>query len=421
MKKNNIKFFNETLYEETLENGMKVYIIPNDNVLDTFVTFTAKYGGCNYEFKYNNKFVKLPNGVAHFLEHKMFEQKNRVEPFTFFGRTGTYSNAATNYHNTYYIFAGNNNFKENLNYLLDFVQDPYFTDENVEKEKGIIAQEIKMYDDIPDRIIYEKNIYNLFNNNPTRYSIGGSVEDITKITKEDLKKAYDVFYQPSNMFITITGKVNPNEAIEIIKENQKNKKFKKTKIEIKNIEEKDKVYKEEEIINMNINTPYISYGIKIPTKKLENIEKKKRNMYLSTIFNILFEETSLLYEELKENKLIETPIDIESLDTNSHEAFILIFKSNNYKEVIKRIDKKLKDIKIEECDLKRKRKSYISNLIYMFDDISETNRMIVNNNVLYNDNYTNIYDLIEDMNIDELNEIIKNLDLTNKSICIIKN
>ena len=148
MKKNNIKFFNETLYEETLENGMKVYIIPNDNVLDTFVTFTAKYGGCNYEFKYNNKFVKLPNGVAHFLEHKMFEQKNRVEPFTFFGRTGTYSNAATNYHNTYYIFAGNNNFKENLNYLLDFVQDPYFTDENVEKEKGIIAQEIKMYDDI---------------------------------------------------------------------------------------------------------------------------------------------------------------------------------------------------------------------------------------------------------------------------------
>lgn len=421
MKKNNIKFFNETLYEETLENGMKVYIIPNDNVLDTFVTFTAKYGGCNYEFKYNNKFVKLPNGVAHFLEHKMFEQKNRVEPFTFFGRTGTYSNAATNYHNTYYIFAGNNNFKENLNYLLDFVQDPYFTDENVEKEKGIIAQEIKMYDDIPDRIIYEKNIYNLFNNNPIRYSIGGSVEDITKITKEDLKKAYDVFYQPSNMFITITGKVNPNEAIEIIKENQKNKKFKKTKIEIKNIEEKDKVYKEEEIINMNINTPYISYGIKIPTKKLENIEKKKRNMYLSTIFNILFEETSLLYEELKENKLIETPIDIESLDTNSHKAFILIFKSNNYKEVIKRIDKKLKDIKIEECDLKRKNKSYISNLIYMFDDISETNRMIVNNNVLYNDNYTNIYDLIEDMNMDELNEIIKNLDLTNKSICIIKN
>ena len=181
------------------------------------------------------------------------------------------------------------------------------------------------------------------------------------------------------------------------------------------------MYKEEEIINMNINTPYISYGIKIPTKKLENIEKKKRNMYLSTIFNILFEETSLLYEELKENKLIETPIDIESLDTNSHKAFILIFKSNNYKEVIKRIDKKLKDIKIEECDLKRKRKSYISNLIYMFDDISETNRMIVNNNVLYNDNYTNIYDLIEDMNIDELNEIIKNLDLTNKSICIIKN
>lgn len=421
MKKHNIKFFDEEVYEDQLENGLKIFIVPNNRVEDIFVTYTVKYGGCNFPFLIDKKMQKLPSGIAHFLEHKMFEQKNRIEPFTFYSKTGTYCNASTNYYNTSYVFAGNNNFEENLKYLLDFIQDPYFTDENVEKEKGIISQEIKMYDDIPDRLIYERCIYNLLTNHPIRYGIGGKIKDITKITKEDLEKAYKVFYQPSNSFITITGNADPEKSINIIKENQKNKRIPKYEIKLKKVKEENEVLKKEEIIYKDITIPYINYGIKIPLKTLNKIDKQKLNMYISTIFNILFDTTSSFYEEMKDKNIIDTPIEIESIDTDDHKIYMLLFKSNHYELVIKEIEKVLKNIKITEEDLERKKKVYISSLLYTLDHISMTNKLIVNNIILYGYLNTDVYNLINSLNIEELNYVIKNLQLDYSSTCIIKN
>src|SRR5574344_570887 len=125
MTRNKIDVFDEFVYEEKLDNGLTVYILPNKNVEDSFVTFTSKYGGCNLPFSMDSKKINVPNGIAHFLEHKMFEQKNGVDPFMFFGKSGTYCNAMTNYFNTSYVFAGNKNFNDNLSFLLDFVQSPY--------------------------------------------------------------------------------------------------------------------------------------------------------------------------------------------------------------------------------------------------------------------------------------------------------
>ena len=421
MKKHNIKFFDEEVYEDQLENGLKIFIVPNNRVEDIFVTYTVKYGGCNFPFLIDKKMQKLPSGIAHFLEHKMFEQKNRIEPFTFYSKTGTYCNASTNYYNTSYVFAGNNNFEENLKYLLDFIQDPYFTDENVEKEKGIISQEIKMYDDIPDRLIYERCIYNLLTNHPIRYGIGGKIKDITKITKEDLEKAYKVFYQPSNSFITITGNADPEKSINIIKENQKNKRIPKYEIKLKKVKEENEVLKKEEIIYKDITIPYINYGIKIPLKTLNKIDKQKLNMYISTIFNILFDTTSSFYEEMKDKNIIDTPIEIESIDTDDHKIYMLLFKSNHYELGIKEIEKVLKNIKITEEDLERKKKVYISSLLYTLDHISMTNKLIVNNIILYGYLNTDVYNLINSLNIEELNSVIKNLQLDYSSTCIIKN
>lgn len=421
MKKHNIKFFDEEVYEDQLENGLKIFIVPNNRVEDIFVTYTVKYGGCNFPFLIDKKMQKLPSGIAHFLEHKMFEQKNRIEPFTFYSKTGTYCNASTNYYNTSYVFAGNNNFEENLKYLLDFIQDPYFTDENVEKEKGIISQEIKMYDDIPDRLIYERCIYNLLTNHPIRYGIGGKIKDITKITKEDLEKAYKVFYQPSNSFITITGNADPEKSINIIKENQKNKRIPKYEIKLKKVKEENEVLKKEEIIYKDITIPYINYGIKIPLKTLNKIDKQKLNMYISTIFNILFDTTSSFYEEMKDKNIIDTLIEIESIDTDDHKIYMLLFKSNHYELVIKEIEKVLKNIKITEEDLERKKKVYISSLLYTLDHISMTNKLIVNNIILYGYLNTDVYNLINSLNIEELNSVIKNLQLDYSSTCIIKN
>lgn len=421
MKKNKINFYNEEVYYEKIDNGLEVYIVPNNSVNDVFVTFTTKYGGCNYPFYINNKYMEVPNGIAHFLEHKMFEQKNGMDPFTFYNKSGTYCNAFTNYFNTSYLFAGGDNFDENLNYLLDYVQEPYFTDESVEKEKGIIEQELKMYDDMPDNIIYERTIYNLFNSHPIKYPVGGTVSDIMKITKEELYNCYKTFYNPKNMFIIITGNVDAKHTIDLIKENQKTKSFEEINIKLKEIKEDDKVAVEKEIIKHNVATPYISYGVKIPVKSFNKIDNKKRNLYLSSIFNILFDETSIFYEKMKEEDLLDTPIDIDTLDTDEHKVFMLTFKSNNYEKVINEIDNVLKNIDIAKEDLERKKKVNISNLLYTFDDISRTNKLLLNDKIMYDDIHTNIYDILKSMNKEKMDEIISKLDISNKSILIIEN
>ena len=421
MKKNKINFYNEEVYYEKIDNGLEVYIVPNNSVNDVFVTFTTKYGGCNYPFYINNKYMEVPNGIAHFLEHKMFEQKNGMDPFTFYNKSGTYCNAFTNYFNTSYLFAGGDNFDENLNYLLDYVQEPYFTDESVEKEKGIIEQELKMYDDMPDNIIYERTIYNLFNNHPIKYPVGGTVSDIMKITKEELYNCYKTFYNPKNMFIIITGNVDAKHTIDLIKENQKTKSFEEINIKLKEIKENDRVSLEKEIIKHNVSIPYISYGVKIPVKSFSKIDKKKRNLYFSSIFNILFDETSIFYERMKEEDLLDTPIDIDTLDTDEHKVFMFTFKSNNYEKVINEIDNVLKNIDITKEDLERKKKVNISNLLYTFDDISRTNKLLLNDKIMYDDIHTNIYDILKSMNKEEMDEIILKLDTSNKSILIIEN
>ena len=418
MKKSKFKFYDIDVYSEKLDNGLEVYVIPNNNVKDVYVTFNTKYGGCNYNFKLNNKLIKVPNGIAHFLEHKMFEQEDGTDPFTFYNESGTYSNAYTNYFNTTYLFAGNTNIEENLNYLLDFVQSPYFTDSNVEKEKGIISEEIKMYEDMPDDVMMQKVMYNLFNSNPSKNSIIGTVSDIESITKEDLYNTYNAFYHPSNMFLVITGNVDKN-IIEVVKNNQKNKIFKENKVEIIKPKEKDSVYKEKEIIKHNVKMPLVAYSIKIPTKNI-NIDKKKLNLYLSNLFNILFDDTSLFYEKMKDNNLLQIGVDIDNMDVEDYKIFIISFRADNYNEVIKEIDCTLDNIIVDKKDLERKKKVNLSDLLYIFDDINRTNKLVLNNIVLYDNIYLDIYDLIKEMNIEELNNIIKNINLKNKSILVIE-
>ena len=214
------------LYYEQMDNGLDVYIVPFDKVNSVYVTFSTKFGSIHDEFiPYDRtSMTKFPLGIAHFLEHKLFEQKNGVDPFTFYSERGSDANANTSNFKTTYLFSGTNFLDENLNYLLDYVQDPYFTEENVEKEKGIIDQEIRMYEDSPYYKLYDRILYNSFKNHPIKYPIGGTISSIKKITVQDLYTCYYTFYHPKNMFLVITGNVDPKDVISLIKANQENKK-----------------------------------------------------------------------------------------------------------------------------------------------------------------------------------------------------
>ncbi len=409
------------LYEETLDNGLKINIVPKSNVNNIYVTFSTKYGSVHDTFIPINKneFYKVPMGVAHFLEHKVFEQADGKDPFTFFSSNGADANASTSYYKTTYLFSGPTHFKQNLNFLLNYVQAPYFTDENVEKEKGIITQEIKMLKDNPNWQLYDKSLSNSFINHPIKYPIGGTVESIAKITKDDLYTCYNTFYHPSNMFITITGKVDPKKTISYIKENQEKKKFASFKpIVLKEYDEPDNVALEYEEINKDVSIPKASLCYKISSK---NYDINRLSIYLNTYFSLLVGNTSFLVEQLKKEKLISNGINFDVVSTDKHLLYMVEFESEKYQEVLERLKDVIGKQRITSEELNRKKKAFRSSCIYRSDNIFAINNRINNNIINYDEIIKDEFALIDSLNMEELNDILDNISFKETCVVVIQN
>lgn len=217
---------NETLYHEVLPNGLTVYLLPKNDYHKTYGLFSTNYGSIDNEFiPYGaTEKVKVPDGIAHFLEHKLFE-KEEGDVFQLFGQQGASANAFTSFTKTSYLFSTTDQVEKNLLTLLDFVQAPYFTEETVNKEKGIIGQEIQMYEDDPNWRLFFGILNNLYPNHPLHIDIAGTVESIADITAEDLYTCYRTFYQPSNMVLFVVGNLEPEQLMEQIRHNQATKEF----------------------------------------------------------------------------------------------------------------------------------------------------------------------------------------------------
>ena len=411
------------LYYEKLDNGLEVYLIPNKKVQNKYVTFSTKYGSVDNEFvPYNDtEMKKVPDGIAHFLEHKLFEQENGVDPFTFFSERGADANANTSNYKTTYLFSGTDFLEENLNFLLDYVQSPYFTDKNVLKEQGIIEQEIMMYQDNPYSKLSEELIYNAFVNHPIKYSVIGNKESIRSITKEDLYLCYNTFYHPSNMFIVIVGDIEVESILNLIKRNQAQKEFKPFKeIERKTYKEPDKVSKEYSHILMdNIYIPKVSIGYKVNKNKFK-MDDVTLKLYFSLFFDILFGNTSLFYENLKEKKIIYDEIYMDILTTNEHVLFIVSGEVENPEEFQKLVEDTLNNRIIKEEDLERKKKVLLSNTILMTDNIYTIGNKIMSDIVLYNKVNMDTMDRIHNISISKMQEFNECIDLNNKTICVIE-
>lgn len=421
MKKITIKRINEDIYKETLDNGLEVYMYVNKNIHNNYVTFTTKYGSVYNEFEdESGKMIKVPNGIAHFLEHKVFVQKEDPQPEDFYGQNGGICNAYTTFKNTSYLFSGTDNIEENIEYLLDFVQDIYLTDENVEDEKGIIIQEINMCDDRPLDILYEKIRKNAIQINPFKESIIGTEKEVKSITRELLMKCYKRFYNPSNMFLVITGNFDKDKVLEVIKKNQSKKKFdKKKEVSMNKYDEPDKIVKKMEVVKCNTNIPKMAYTIKIPLDKFD-IDIRKLSIYMYIIFNLLFGDTSVFDENAKKEGIITNSLYYNILNIDSHFIISLINSTDKYEELIKMIDDRLKDIKFNEYDIERKKKVLISNEVFSYENIEMINEMIIDNVIFDGRIEDDIISIIESVNLSELEEIVSKIDFNNKSIVVVK-
>ena len=426
MKTIKLDVINEKIYYEKLNNGLEVYVSYQKDFNNNFACFLTNFGGLDVEFIPTNEkeMIKVPSGIAHFLEHKLFEQKKGDTVHEFYKKSGTYVNASTNYKTTKYIFSGPDNFNENLEYLLDFVQSPYFTDSNVEKEKGIILEEESMTKDNPNRLFFETIYHNLYNEIPYDNKVIGTRKDIISITKEDLYKCYNTFYHPSNMVLFVVSNKNPKEVFNIVKNNQDKKKFNDIKIIKKEYNEEEKVRKEKEIIHSsNVTETRVNYSLKYDIKyfKANRVEVFD---YFNIFFDLLIGDLSKFNLELKTKKIINDDIEYSiSLDRTKDKEFIIFSISacsNKYNKFIKLLEDKLIKKDYDKKDFDIYKKSMLSNLIYRFSNTGNIINYMVDE-YLFNKKIDNESILIEkDINYKRFKEITDKLIIKNKSIVILK-
>lgn len=324
MNKKHYNQINEVLYKEILPNGLTVYLLPKEGFHKTYGLFSTDYGSIDNHFGYANETMHtVPDGIAHFLEHKLFEKEDG-DVFQKFGQHGASANAFTSFTKTSYLFSATNQIRKNLETLLDFVQMPYFTKETVEKEKRIIGQEIQMYDDDPNWQQFFGVIKNLYPKHPLHIDIAGTVESIAAITAEDLYLCYHTFYHPSNMTLFIVGNIDPEETMNWIRENQAAKTFSAAK-EIKRLFPEETVQEiiPESIMRMPVTRPKGVLGIKgnMEKRPTEGRELLRYKQSLNLLFQLLLGNTSANYLRLYDQGIIDDTFGFEvSLDRSFYFA-----------------------------------------------------------------------------------------------------
>ena len=373
----------EKLYVEKLENGLTVMIMPKKNIQKKYMIWATNFGSIDNKFIAPNdkEETNIPDGVAHFLEHKMFEQQNGTNSLDTLTALGVNANAYTTTDHTCYLFECTDNFYPAMDELMDYVQNPYFTDQNVEKEKGIIGQEIQMYDDYPSWAVYMNAMKCMYKNNPIIIDIAGSIESISKIDKEVLYKCYNTFYHPSNMVMCFAGDFEPEALIEEVK-----KRLKPTEKhgEIKRIypEEPEQIVKKENTQNMEVSMPIFVIGIKdvIDNKNCTSSSIVKKHIAIEILLNMLIGKSSKLYKELYEAELItgEPYLDYEFSKQYAHVS--ITGQSNNPKKVLEKFEAEIKQMKKNDIDLahfQRVKNMIYGNYVKEYDDVAEICRMFV--------------------------------------------
>lgn len=409
----------EEVYHETLENGLEVYLYKKEGFVKKGAFFVTKYGSSCNDFKPigEDEIVSFPKGIAHFLEHKLFESEDNEKVFEKFKKNGADVNAYTSHSITNYFFTTTNNFGECLIELLDFVQSPYFTLENVEKEKGIINQEINMTDDNIDRFMYEKMFDMALVKNPNKYKTIGDKENVSKITKEDLYRCYNTFYHPSNMILVIYGDVDIKNTFNLVRRNQASKNFeKKEAIEIKEFTEDEKVcinYLEEK---RNVSMPRISICYKFKEKKRTGEDRFKRNLFYNILLDMKFGGTSSFEKDLIKKKIIKT--ELSWTYSYFDDVMLVMFESDvlDKDKLINLIDEKFKEDNFNEEIFELDRKALLTSMVKCFENPGAFANVILNSVTRNGKLINNAYDIYEEYNFKEFKEGFKNLNFDNKSV-----
>ncbi len=412
----------EAIYYEKLPNGLEVYMYPNNMAKNFYITFSARFGSLDTEFKLEGEksYRTTPHGTAHFLEHQLFQEDDGHTAFEDFSQLGSSVNAFTSYNVTCYEVTASKNFKENLEILLNYVQNPVFKTQSVNAEKGIIKEEISMYENTPGAVLNFGLENNLNIKDKHKYTISGTYDDIKNITPDDLYSAYEVFYQPSNMFIIISGNFKPLEALGIIKKNQSEKNFEPPKkIMRRSQNEPIKVDKTFEEKKLDISVPKAKISFKMSKTPFKDHDSLTLRTYLSAILYLKFGHTSDFSEKLTDGNLITWDIYPSREIRDDYIVISFVFESEYIEEVLELLKEELTKLEITDEEMNRFKKYSWADLIYQFNNNFSVSSNIMDDVLSYEKITTDILDFYESMNAKIANEIIDKFDLKNNSVFII--
>ncbi|AJP12404.1 TPA: insulinase family protein [Clostridioides difficile] len=402
----------EEVYYEKLQNGLDVYFMPKRGFMKKYAILATNYGSNDLEFVPigEDKKIRVNEGIAHFLEHKMFEQPDGGDAFDKFSKLGVNANAFTNFTMTAYLFSATENFYESLEHLIDYVQTPYFTDENVEKEKGIIAQEIKMYNDDPDWNVYFNCLKAMYVNYPARIDIAGTVDSIYKITKEELYKCYNTFYNPGNMALFVVGDLDVEKVIDVTKKSNNYKVDRLSKsIERFYPEEPESVKEKEVIEKFPISMPMFNIGFKDSNVGLKGKELLRKEIVTDILVGMLFKKGSKLYEDLYMQGLINENFGA-GFSSQVDYAFSIIAgdskEPKKVKEIILDYIEKSKKEGLSKEEFERTKKKKIGSFIKCFDSINFIGNSFISY-VFKDINLLDYLDIIKDITFEEVEERLK--------------
>ncbi|WEG11559.1 pitrilysin family protein [Pullulanibacillus sp. KACC 23026] len=411
MEQKHFEQLDERVFQTRLDNGLTVCVVPKPEFNKTFATFTTNYGSIDNRFIPLNKndWITVPDGIAHFLEHKMFEKPGGGDVFQDFSSQGAQTNAFTSFTRTAYLFSSTSNVEVNLQTLLDMVQTPGFTDQTVEKEKGIIGQEIQMYNDNADWRVYFGLIENMYEKHPVKVDIAGTIESISKITTETLMECYQTFYHPSNMMFFVVGPVDPERVIQVIEENQKAKDYTdKQPVERDYPTEKGHVAKPKSVLKMAVNTSKLMVGYKEGRLHRNGKEMQRHELSVSLLLELMFGKGTDRYQALINEDLID---DSFSFDYTEEKEFGFSAMGGNTKDpdrLAKRLFDMVEEFKGESIDataFERARKKKIGSLLKSLN----SPEYIANQFTRYWFNDMNLFDtvpILEALTIENLEQVM---------------
>ncbi len=416
------EFLKEEYHTFRHKSGLDVYVFPK-KLSTTYALFATKYGSIDSRFKLegDKDFTVVPDGIAHYLEHKLFENPNGEDTFTRYAKYGANANAYTSNTMTAYLFSCTKNFEENLEILLDFVSTPYFTPETVEKEQGIIGQEIRMYDDHPFRRLYHILLESLYEKHNVRINVAGTVESISHITADILYECYRVFYNLSNMMLIICGDVTPEKVNavcdKVLKEQDP------VNIIRDYPEEKAEVYKARCEVEMQVSKPLVAIGIKdtdIPKSSYDRMVKSARFDILN---DVIFGKSGELYNKLYEDGLITGDLEAGYSICESFANNTVFTETVNPDEVYSRVKNAVENAKkngLSKEDFERSKRALYASSVKSFDSTDS----IANSFLHYKIDGGDILDYVDIISEVKYEDVCELLDKAFKdeyyTLCIVK-